>query len=66
LDELQTAENIDSDEVAEIAELERQILITRQAAIDIFPKLLPSAASEKKPQEKVPPVVVPGTLRGRP
>lgn len=63
LDELKADENLDSDKAAEIAELEREISIARHAAIDIFPKLLPSASSLKKQQEKVPPVVVTGTLR---
>jgi hypothetical protein len=66
LDELQTDQKIDSDKAAEITELERQISVTRQAAIDLFPKLLPYASSRKKPREKVPPVVVPGTLRAGP
>jgi hypothetical protein len=52
LDELQADENPESDSAAEIVELEREISITRQAAIDIYPKLLPSASSQKKQQKK--------------
>ena len=62
LHELQTNQTMNGSS-AEIVELGEQILAVRQAAIDLFPKLLPSASSRGKPQEKVPAVVVPSTLR---
>ena len=65
LDELKADETPQSDSVVEIVELEREILITRQAAIDIYPKLLPTASSPKKAKNE-PSDGVAGTLRACP
>jgi hypothetical protein len=48
LDELNANGRPESNKAADIAALERDISSTRQAAIDLFPKLLPSASSRKK------------------
>ena len=63
LHELQTNQTMNGSSAAEIVELGEQISAARQAVIDLFPRLLPSASSRGKPQEKVPAVVVPSTLR---